>query len=44
MGLLEAKTFVEETPSVIAEDQSKEEADKLKTTMEEAGGLIDLKW
>ena len=43
MGLLEAKTFVEETPSVIAEDQSKEEADKLKTTMEEAGGLIDLK-
>ena len=43
MGLLEAKNFVEGVPSVIAEDQQKEEADKIKKDIETAGGKIEVK-
>ena len=43
MGLLEAKNFVEGVPSVIAEDQQKEEADKIKKDIETAGGKIEIK-
>jgi large subunit ribosomal protein L7/L12 len=43
MGLLEAKNFVEGVPSVIAEDQSKEETDKIKADIESAGGKIEVK-
>ena len=43
MGLLEAKNFVEGVPSVIAEDQQKEEADKIKKDIEIAGGKIEIK-
>ena len=43
MGLLEAKTFVEECPSIIAEDQQKEEANKIKADIESAGGKIEVK-
>ena len=42
MGLLEAKNFVEGVPSVIAEDQQKEEADKIKKDIETAGGKIEI--
>tara|TARA_B110000263_G_scaffold61094_1_gene52474 strand:- start:150 stop:524 length:375 start_codon:yes stop_codon:yes gene_type:complete len=43
MGLLEAKTFVEEFPSVIAEDQEKKDADKIKADIESVGGTVELK-
>ena len=43
MGLLEAKNFVEEWPSIIAEDQQKEEANKIKADIESAGGKIEVK-
>ena len=43
MGLLEAKNFVEGCPSIIAEDQAKDEADKIKADIESAGGKIEVK-
>ena len=43
LGLLEAKNFVEDLPKVIKEDIEKEEAEKLKTILEEAGGTVELK-
>ena len=43
MGLLEAKNFVEECPSVISEDQGKTEADKIKADIESAGGTVEIK-
>jgi len=44
LGLLEAKNFVEDLPKVIKEDIEKEEAEKLKKILEEAGGTVQLKW
>jgi len=44
MGLLEAKNFVEEFPSIIAEDQEKAEADKILADIVSAGGKVELKW
>ena len=43
LGLLEAKNFVEDLPKVIKEDIEKEEAEKLKKILEEAGGTVELK-
>ena len=43
MGLLEAKNFVENLPKPIKEDIEKEEAEKLKQILEEAGGTVELK-
>jgi|TARA_B100000586_G_scaffold128826_1_gene93173 large subunit ribosomal protein L7/L12 len=43
LGLLEAKNFVEDLPKVIKEDIEKEEAEKLKKILEEAGGTVQLK-
>jgi large subunit ribosomal protein L7/L12 len=43
LGLLEAKNFVEDLPKAIKEDIEKEEAEKLKTILEEAGGTVELK-
>ena len=43
MGLLEAKNFVESLPKVVKEDLEKEEAEKLKKVLEEAGGTVELK-
>ena len=43
MGLLEAKNFVENLPKPIKEDIEKEEAEKLKKQLEEAGGTVELK-
>ena len=43
LGLLEAKNFVEDLPKAIKEDLDKEEAEKLKQILEEAGGTVEIK-
>ena len=43
LGLLEAKTFSEDLPQAVKEDLDKEEAEKLKKVLEEAGGTVELK-
>jgi large subunit ribosomal protein L7/L12 len=43
LGLKEAKALVDEAPKPIKEGIEREEADKLKADLEEAGGSVDLK-
>jgi large subunit ribosomal protein L7/L12 len=43
LGLKEAKSAVEETPSNIKEGVSKEDADAAKAKLEEAGAKVELK-
>ncbi len=43
LGLKEAKAAVEETPSVLKEAVSKEEAEEFKKQIEEAGASCELK-
>jgi large subunit ribosomal protein L7/L12 len=43
LGLLEAKNFVEDLPQVVKENIEKDEAEKLKKVLEEAGGTVELK-
>ena len=43
LGLTEAKTLVESAPKAIKEGVNKEEADKIKKQIEEAGGTVELK-
>ena len=43
MGLLEAKNFVEALPKPVKEDIDKEEAEKVKKALEEAGAVVELK-
>jgi large subunit ribosomal protein L7/L12 len=43
LGLKEAKDLVDGAPKPIKEGLSKEDAEKLKKTLEEAGGTIELK-
>jgi len=43
LGLKEAKAVVDEAPKPIKEGVDKEEADKLKADLEEAGGSVELK-
>jgi large subunit ribosomal protein L7/L12 len=43
LGLKEAKEVVEGAPSNVLEGVSKEEADKAKEQIEEAGGTVELK-
>ena len=43
LGLKEAKAAVEETPTVIKEAASKEEAEEIKKQLEEAGATVELK-
>ena len=43
LGLKEAKALVDEAPKPIKEGADKEEADKLKADLEEAGGSVELK-
>jgi len=43
LGLKEAKSAVEETPTVLKEGVSKEEAEELKAKIEEAGASCELK-
>ncbi len=43
LGLKEAKELVEKAPSPVKEKASKDEADKLKQQLEEAGAEVELK-
>jgi len=43
LGLKEAKDLVDGAPKVIKEGLSKDEAEKLKKELEEAGGQVELK-
>ena len=43
LGLKEAKALVDEAPKPIKEGLDKEEAEKLKGEIEEAGGSVELK-
>jgi large subunit ribosomal protein L7/L12 len=43
LGLKEAKALVDEAPKPVKEGVDKEEADKLKSDLEEAGATVDLK-
>src|SRR3954462_2052811 len=43
LGLKEAKALVDEAPGPIKEGLEKEEAEKLKGELEEAGGSVELK-
>src|SRR5436305_1508545 len=43
LGLKEAKALVDEAPKPVKEGVEKEEADKLKADLEEAGATVDLK-
>ncbi|MBA2255649.1 MAG: 50S ribosomal protein L7/L12 [Thermoleophilaceae bacterium] len=43
LGLKEAKALVDEAPKPVKEGIEREEADKLKADIEEAGGTVELK-
>jgi len=43
LGLKEAKALVDEAPKPIKEGVEREEADKLKQELEEAGGAVEVK-
>jgi large subunit ribosomal protein L7/L12 len=43
LGLKEAKSMVEGVPSTVKEAASKDEAEEVKKTLEEAGATVDLK-
>ena len=43
LGLKEAKALVDEAPKPVKEGIEKEEADKLKQELEEAGGSVEVK-
>ena len=43
LGLLEAQALVDEAPKPIKEGIERDEAEKLKTDVEEAGGTVELK-
>ncbi|MFL2870273.1 MAG: 50S ribosomal protein L7/L12 [Pirellulaceae bacterium] len=43
LSLMEAKQLVESAPATIKEGASKEEAEDLKTKIEEAGGAVEIK-
>ena len=43
LALKEAKALVDEVPSAVKEGVGKEEAEKIKATLEEAGATVELK-
>ena len=43
LGLKEAKALVDEAPKPVKEGVEKDEAEKLKTEIEEAGGSVEIK-
>ncbi|MCX7732841.1 MAG: 50S ribosomal protein L7/L12 [candidate division WOR-3 bacterium] len=43
LGLKEAKDIIEKTPSVIKENVSREEAERLKAKLEEVGAKVEIK-
>jgi large subunit ribosomal protein L7/L12 len=44
LGLKEAKALVDEAPKPVKEGIDRDEAEKLKSEIEEAGGSVELKW
>jgi large subunit ribosomal protein L7/L12 len=43
LGLTESKTLVESAPKAVKEGVSKEQADKFKKQLEDAGAKVDIK-
>ncbi|MCL6465340.1 MAG: 50S ribosomal protein L7/L12 [candidate division WOR-3 bacterium] len=43
LGLKEAKDIIDKTPSVIKENATKEEAERLKAKLEEVGAKVEIK-
>ena len=43
LGLMEAKNFVEGLPKAVQEEVDKEQAEKIKKQLEDAGGTVELK-
>jgi large subunit ribosomal protein L7/L12 len=43
LGLTEAKTFVESAPKAVKEGVPKDEAEKIKAKLEEAGAKVEIK-
>ena len=43
LGLMEAKNFVEGLPKPVVEEVDKEEAEKIKKQLEDAGGTVEVK-
>ena len=43
MGLKEAKAIVDDAPQAVKEGIEREEAEKLKAELEEAGGTVEFK-
>jgi large subunit ribosomal protein L7/L12 len=43
LGLADAKTFVESAPKTVLEGAKKEDAEKAKKALEEAGATVELK-
>jgi large subunit ribosomal protein L7/L12 len=43
LGLKEAKDIIDKTPSIIKEGCSKEEAEKIRTKLEEVGAKVEVK-
>ena len=43
LGLKEAKALVDEAPKPVKEGIERDEADKLKAELEEAGGEVEIK-
>jgi large subunit ribosomal protein L7/L12 len=43
LGLKEAKDIIDKTPSVVKENATKEEAEKMKTKLEEVGAKVEVK-
>lgn len=43
LGLKEAKGLVDEAPKAVKEGVSKDEADKMKAELEEAGAIVEIK-
>ncbi|NLJ87059.1 MAG: 50S ribosomal protein L7/L12 [Firmicutes bacterium] len=43
LGLKEAKALVDEAPKAVKEGVSKEEAEEVKSKLEEVGGIVELK-
>ena len=43
LGLKEAKTLVDSVPQPVKEGVSKDEAEKIKAQLEEAGAQVDIK-
>jgi large subunit ribosomal protein L7/L12 len=42
LGLKEAKEFVESAPQPVKEEVTKEEAEQVKTKLEEAGATVEI--